>query len=111
LRVRNSYIGFGKGKSERLITHTSFVDVAQQILDLYIFTSTSSRNDVSQYTKIKIALNEQATNRGPDPIMDDVTRQELKPRVPDWEFDTASNSPLEIVNTNHHTVSYHFSTS
>lgn len=85
------------------------IDVAQQILDLYIFTNNTSRNDVSQYTKIKIALNEQAQNRGPDPIMDDVTRQELKPRVPDWEFD--STSPLDVVNTNQHTVSYHFSTS
>jgi hypothetical protein len=85
------------------------IDVAQQILDLYIFTNNTSRNDVSQYTKIKIALNEQAQNRGPDPIMDDVTRQELKLRVPDWEFD--SSSPLDVVNTNQHTVSYHFSTS
>lgn len=78
-------------------------------MDLYIFTNNSSRIDVSQYTKIKIALNEQAQNRGPDPIMDDITRQELKPRVPDWEFD--GSSPLDVVNTNQHTVSYHFSTS
>jgi hypothetical protein len=85
------------------------LDVAQQILDLYIFTNTSSRSDVSQYTKIKIALNEQAQHRGQDPNMDDVTRQESKPRAPDWEFDTFSS--LDIVNSNQHTVSYHFSTS
>ncbi|GAA5797603.1 hypothetical protein HPULCUR_002993 [Helicostylum pulchrum] len=84
-------------------------DVAQQILDLYIFTNNTNRNDVSQYTRIKIALNEQAQNRGPDLIMDDITRQELKPRTTDWEFD--GPSPLDVVNTNQHTVSYHFSTS
>ena len=62
------------------------------------------------YTKIKISLNEQAQNRGPDPVMDEATKQEMKPRIPDWEFDTATSSPLEIVNTNLHTASYHFST-
>lgn len=41
--------------------------------------------------------------------MDDITRQELKPRANDWEFD--GPSPLDVVNTNQHTVSYHFSTS
>lgn len=41
--------------------------------------------------------------------MDEETRQELKPRALDWEFEGAS--PLDVVNTNQHTVSYHFSTS
>lgn len=82
------------------------LDVAQQILDLYI--TNSSRSDLTQYTKIKITLNEQAQNRGPDPIMDTVTKQEFKQRTPDWEFDGTSN-PLDVVNTNQHTVSYHFS--
>jgi hypothetical protein len=84
---------------------TYCTDVAQQILDLYI--STSNRSDLTQYTKIKITLNEQAQNRGPDPIMDTVTKQELK-QTSDWEFDGTSN-PLDVVNTNQHTVSYHFS--
>ncbi|KAI8970777.1 cyclin-like protein [Pilobolus umbonatus] len=81
-------------------------DVAQQILDLYILIN--SRYGVSKYTRIKIALNEQSQKRGPDPNMDDITQQELKARLPEWEF---QNNPLDIVNTNHHTVSYHFSTS
>ncbi|KAI8646307.1 cyclin-like protein [Parasitella parasitica] len=81
-------------------------DVSQQILDLYI--AINIRGDVTHLTKIKIALNEQAQIRGPDTIMDDVTREETKPKVSDWEFDGALN-PLDVVNTNQHTVSYHFS--
>ncbi|KAL7311275.1 RNA polymerase II C-terminal domain kinase beta subunit [Mucor circinelloides] len=82
-------------------------DVCQQILDLYI--AINVRGDVTHLTKTKIALNEQAQLRGPDKIMDDVTREEIKPKISDWEFDGVSN-PLDVVNTNQHTVSYHFST-
>ncbi|CAO3638187.1 unnamed protein product [Mucor hiemalis] len=86
-------------------------DVAQQILDLYIYTNSSAKNDLSLYTTIKISLNEQAQARGPDPVMDEITQQEMKARIPDWEFNTSSSTPLEAVNTNHHTASYHFSSS
>ncbi|KAF1805924.1 cyclin [Mucor lusitanicus] len=81
-------------------------DVCQQILDLYIAIN---YRDVTHLTKIKIALNEQAQLRGPDKIMDDVTKEEIKLQTSDWEFDGVSN-PLDVVNTNQHTVSYHFST-
>ncbi|RCH88586.1 hypothetical protein CU098_003875, partial [Rhizopus stolonifer] len=81
-------------------------DVSQQILDLYITSSKST--DITNLTKIKIALNEQAQKRGPDPNMDETTSQELKSRTPDFEFHGATN-PLDTVNTNLHTVSYHFS--
>lgn len=87
------------------------LDVAQQMLDLYIYTNSTARNDVSLYTKIKISLNEQAQKRGPDSVMDETTQQELKPRLPDWEFNPSLPSPLEVVNTNQHTASYHFSNS
>jgi hypothetical protein len=60
---------------------------------------------------VKISLNEQAQKRGPDPVMDEITQQELKPRLPDWEFNTSLPTPLEVVNTNQHTASYHFSNS
>lgn len=82
-------------------------DVSQQILDLYI--AINVRGDVTHLTRIKIALNEQAQTRGPDKIMDEVTREEIKSKISDWEFDGISN-PLDVVNTNQHTVSYHFST-
>lgn len=65
---------------------------------------------MSLYTKIKITLNEQAQKRGPDTALDDLTKEELKPKNPDWEFNGISN-PLDTVNTNQHTVSYHFSNS
>ncbi|KAG0166582.1 hypothetical protein DFQ28_010776 [Apophysomyces sp. BC1034] len=81
-------------------------DICQQVLDLYILSEAHS--DTSLFTRIKIELNEQAHQRGADPNMDDVTRQEMKARIPDWEFD--GTTPLDIVNTNQHTVSYHFST-
>ncbi|KAI9026566.1 cyclin-like protein [Phycomyces nitens] len=81
-------------------------DVCQQILDLYIINNV--HNATTQYTRIKIELNEQAHRRGPDPNMDDVTKQEMKARTPDWEFEGIT--PLDLVNTNQHTVSYHFST-
>ncbi|KAL0141234.1 cyclin [Mucor lusitanicus] len=68
-------------------------DVCQQILDLYIAINYRD-----------IALNEQAQLRGPDKIMDDVTKEEIKLQTSDWEFDGT------FVNTNQHTVSYHFST-
>jgi CTD kinase subunit beta len=85
------------------------LDVSQQILDLYISIK-SKREDVSLYTRIKIALNEQAQQRGEDSLLDDATKEQSKPKNPDWEFDGTSN-PLDTVNTNHHTVSYHFSNS
>ncbi|KAI8373086.1 cyclin-like protein [Radiomyces spectabilis] len=81
-------------------------DVCQQILDLYIM---NNRGDVTLYTRMKIELNEQAHERGPDPDMDEITRQELKSRPSDWEFE--GMSPLDVVNTNQHTVSYHFANS
>ncbi|KAL9552343.1 hypothetical protein MBANPS3_003804 [Mucor bainieri] len=81
-------------------------DVCQQILDLYIAIN---YRDVTHLTKIKIALNEQAQLRGPDKVMDDATKEEVKLQTSDWEFDGVSN-PLDVVNTNQHTVSYHFST-
>ncbi|OBZ87338.1 Cyclin-T1-4 [Choanephora cucurbitarum] len=80
-------------------------DVSQQILDLYIMSSKST--DITNLTKIKIALNEQAQKRGPDLIMDEATSEEFKSRTPDdLEF---NNNPLDTVNSNLHTVSYHFS--
>ncbi|CEP11055.1 hypothetical protein [Parasitella parasitica] len=69
-------------------------DVSQQILDLYI--AINIRGDVTHLTRIKIALNEQAQSRGPDRIMDDVTREEIKPKLSDWEFDGVSN-PLDVL--------------
>lgn len=83
------------------------IDVCQQMLDLYI--AINYRGDVTHLTKIKIALNEQAQLRGPDKIMDDVTKEEVKLQTSEREFDGVSN-PLDVVNTNQHTVSYHFST-
>ncbi|KAI8149695.1 cyclin-like protein [Fennellomyces sp. T-0311] len=80
-------------------------DVCQQILDLYIV---NSPQDSERYTSIKIEINEQAQKRGPDPNMDDATKEELSARSPDWEFD-GTTTPLEIVNTNQHTVCYEFS--
>lgn len=105
-----SNLNLDEQKRDFLIVYMS-KDVAQQILDLYIYTNSSARNDLSLYTRLKISLNEQAQARGPDPVMDEITRQEMKPRIPDWEFDTSSSTPLEAVNTNHHTASYHFSSS
>ncbi|CAO3668758.1 unnamed protein product [Rhizopus stolonifer] len=72
-------------------------DVAQQILDLYI--STNPRHDAGKYTRFKILLNEQAQKRGPDPYLEKMTQLELK---------MGDVKDLEEVNTNHHTVSYHF---
>ncbi|KAG1146631.1 hypothetical protein G6F37_011932 [Rhizopus arrhizus] len=72
-------------------------DVAQQILDLYI--ATNPRHDVSKYTRLKIILNEQAQQRGPDPYLDKSSQLELK---------TGNMKGLDEVNTNQHTVSYHF---
>ena len=67
----------------------------------------SKSTDITNLTKIKIALNEQAQKRGPDLIMDEATSEEFKSRTPDdLEF---NNNPLDTVNSNLHTVSYHFS--
>ncbi|KAL1935263.1 hypothetical protein VTP01DRAFT_4403 [Rhizomucor pusillus] len=74
-------------------------DVCQQILDLHILNC--SNEDGERYTKIKIRINEQARKRGSDPnIMnenDDVNNHRTK-----WEFE--GMSPLEVVNTNQHTI-------
>ncbi|KAI7864233.1 cyclin-like protein [Spinellus fusiger] len=66
-------------------------DVCQQILDLYINAGNAT---ATQCTQIKIELNEQAHRRGPDPNSDEVTRQEMKARTPDWEFD--GTTPLDV---------------
>jgi hypothetical protein len=44
-------------------------------------------------------LNEQAQQRGPDPYLDKSSQLELK---------TGNMKGLDEVNTNQHTVSYHF---
>ncbi|KAI9475529.1 MAG: cyclin-like protein [Benjaminiella poitrasii] len=83
-------------------------DVCQQMLDLYIVIHAHRDHLVSDYTKIKIELNKQAQERGPDPVLDDATKEELG-KLSNVEFN-AMASPLDTVNTNQHTVSYHFST-
>lgn len=62
------------------------LDVCLQILDLYITSST--RQDRERYTEIKIKINEQAAERGADPNMDEVTKEELGARDIDvcYEF-------------------------
>jgi CTD kinase subunit beta len=74
-----------------------------------LYTFANSRNDISKYTKIKIDINNQAQKRGPDPIMDEITREELQSKPSDLDF--KGFNPLDIVNSNQHTVSYHFSDS
>ncbi|CEI97973.1 hypothetical protein RMCBS344292_12093 [Rhizopus microsporus] len=80
-------------------------DVTQQILDLYI--ATNSRHDVGKYTKLKIMLNEQAQQRGPDPYLDEISKIELSSMASNSNIRKMA-AALDEVNTNQHTVSYHF---
>ncbi|KAI9312241.1 cyclin-like protein [Dichotomocladium elegans] len=81
-------------------------DICLQVLDLII--SAYPEHERENYTAIKIDIHKQAEKRGNDPNMDPITSEELTSRTIDWEFDRSPN-PLEVVNTNQHSVSYEFS--
>lgn len=80
--------------------------MCQQLLDYYIAQDSAEEE---KYTRLKIEINQQAQKRGPDPNMDETTQGEVSTatRANDWEFD-GTTTPLEVVNTNQHTVCYEF---
>ena len=52
-------------------------------------------------------LNEQAQQRGPDPYLDEISKIELSPMASNSNIRKMA-AALDEVNTNQHTVSYHF---
>ncbi|GAB5592574.1 RNA polymerase II C-terminal domain kinase beta subunit [Umbelopsis nana] len=112
LKDENSgFVGLDESKPWDLVFRTrmeDMEDVCHQILDLYI--QTSPDEEMRRYTRIKIQLNQEAQERGPDIYLQGIQDPEgLGSTVVVSDKPVVySSSTLDMANTNQHTVCYQF---